>query len=67
VAECDITLDTSFPKDIRNCEAIKQNHELDMSRLATLHSLINIAECIGVADGIKPLNHNRKMLEKANH
>jgi len=37
-----------------------------MSQLATLYFLISIAECIGEADVIKPLNHNRKKLEMWN-
>jgi len=35
-----------------------------VSRLATTHFHINISEWIGEADSIKPLNRNRKTLEK---
>jgi len=39
-------------------------NKVGMSRLAMSHFHINIAESIGEADRIKPLNRNRKTLEK---
>jgi len=56
-------LDTSFPKALEIAKAEK-NHELGVSQLAKLHVHINIVEWIGEEDNIKPLNRNRKTLEK---
>ena len=40
-----------------------ENHELGMYLLATLHFYVNMAEWIGEADSIKPLDRDRKALK----
>jgi len=54
-------LGTSFRKALEILKA-EINHELCLGYMSHFH--INIAEWIGEAGSIKPLNRNRKILEK---
>ena len=58
-----VTLGTSFPKALEIMK-VGKNHDLGVSRLATGHFHIHIAEWIGEADCNKALDRNRKALEK---
>jgi len=44
----------------------ENNHELGVFRLAKWHFHVNTEEWIGEADSIKPVNRNRKALERKN-